>query len=207
MAAPGQINLEGACMGARLSRPQSNGGMFGSSPLAGAASDLQQRHSRSAALLTPTTLKIRVETPVSDDSKALVSDSQTALLKHLPADEIFSLDAQALNVPNVTFLVARVGGEAVGCVALLDETYYGEVKRLYVRDHMRGRGVAFALMRAVETYCNDIGLLALKLETSPALADAVRLYESMGYTPCPAFGNYPVLDSSLFMEKTLASLS
>lgn len=151
-------------------------------------------------------LVIRVESPATDDARKLIADSQRALLRYLPADEIFSLDAEALQAPNVTFFVARLNGEPMGCVALLDDTRYGEVKRLYVRDAARGLGLAQALMAEVEAYCRDIGLLDIKLETSPVLQDAVRLYRALGYAPCDAFGDYPLLESSLFMSKSLGSL-
>lgn len=143
---------------------------------------------------------------MSEDSAQLVQDSQSALLEHLPANEIFSLESQELAAPNVTLFVARWNGKPVGCVALVDDTNYGEVKRLYVHKDMRGRGIAAELMVALENYCRDIGLLSVRLETSPALAEAVALYRAMGYRTCGRFGDYPEVDSSLFMERSLGSL-
>ncbi len=148
-------------------------------------------------------LSIQVEAPDGLDATALITDSQAALLEHLPEDEIFSLEADALTAPNVTFFVARIDGEPVGCVALVDATVYGEVKRLFVRRDGRGLGIGYELMEEVEAYCLDIGLLEIKLETSPVLTEAVRLYTAMGYAVAEPFGNYPPASSSLFMAKNL----
>ena len=64
------------------------------------------------------------------------------------------------------------------------------VARLYSMavDHgARGRGVAQALMRAMETDATAHGSLFLRLEVRHDNAAAIRLYESFGYKP---FGRY-----------------
>jgi ribosomal protein S18 acetylase RimI-like enzyme len=64
------------------------------------------------------------------------------------------------------------------------------VARLYSMavDHgARGRGVAQALMRAMETDAAEHGSLFLRLEVRHDNAAAIRLYESFGYKP---FGRY-----------------
>lgn len=151
-------------------------------------------------------LKIRVETPLSGDAKDLLDGSTASLLRHMPAEEIFTVDAEELCIPNASFFVARIGKLPVGCVALVDMTDYGEIKRLYVRDTFRGQGVARALLEDVEQFCRDVGLQEIKLESSPLLTGAAKLYRAMGYQECDAFGDYPVLDSSLFMSKRLSAL-
>ena len=59
------------------------------------------------------------------------------------------------------FLVARVEGRPLGCVALVDEGEYGEVKRLFVEPEARGLGVAQALMAELQQVAKDIGLRVL----------------------------------------------
>ena len=149
-------------------------------------------------------LTIHVEPPLSPDARALLAESTADLGRALPADEIFTLAPEDLVAPNITFFVARLENQVVGCVALVDMTTYGEVKRLFVRDTFRNQGVAQALMAVAEQFCRDVGLLEVKLESSPALHGAHKLYEATGYRTCAPFGDYPVLDSSLFMAKDLA---
>lgn len=146
---------------------------------------------------------IATETPLSADGRALVEASQAALLAVYPAEECFSYSAEELATRNTQFLVARAGRAPVGCVALVDEGRYGEVKRLYVESALRGQGVGRALMDALEGAARDIGLGLLRLETGAALAAAVGLYRAMGYAECGRFGGYPDIASNLFMEKRI----
>jgi len=146
---------------------------------------------------------IATETPLSAEGRALVEASQRALLEVYPPEECFSYSAEELATRNTQFLVARADGAPVGCVALVDEVRYGEVKRLYVESWMRGRGVGRALMDALEAAARDIGLGLLRLETGAALGAAVGLYRAMGYAECAPFGDYPDIPSNLFMEKRI----
>ena len=80
---------------------------------------------------------------------------------------------------------------------------YGEIKRLYVRQEWRGRGIAEALMDRLEADAGDLGLNFVRLETGSRLAAAVRLYERRGYNHRGSFGCYLDHPASLFMEKRL----
>ena len=141
--------------------------------------------------------------PCAQDCRALLRESDEALLAVYPPDEIFTVDADELAVPNAIFLTARQGPDLLGCVALMDMLHYGEVKRLFVRPGARGLGLARGLMRALERHARDLGLRCLRLESGAALAAAVALYRDLGFAPCPAFGGHPDIDSNLFLEKRL----
>lgn len=146
---------------------------------------------------------IAAETPLTDEGRALIAGSQEALLEVFSPDEIFSFSAEELATPDVTFLVARDGGAALGCVAMVDCGDYVEVKRLYVPAAGRGRGLARALMAALEATALQTGKPMVRLETGDALAPAVALYKSLGYAVRGPFGDYPDHPASLFMEKVL----
>ncbi|WP_093966844.1 GNAT family N-acetyltransferase [Actibacterium lipolyticum] len=148
-------------------------------------------------------IEIRTESAIAPDSRNLIDASQAALLEAFPPDECFSFSAEELDTPNTQFLVARIDGRAMGCVALVDQIKYGEIKRLFVSPKARGIGVARALMIALESAAEDIGLTHLRLETGEQLAEAVSLYRSLGYTDRGAFGDYPDIASNLFMEKAV----
>ena len=149
-------------------------------------------------------LTVAVTAPRDPDAATLIAEGDAAMLAVYPPEEIFSLTPAELAAPNVIFLVCRDKGRPAGCVALVDEMEHGVIKRLYVREAARGRGVGTALMAEAEAQARDIGLTRLKLETGPALAAAVGLYRRIGYVPCAAFGPYPDIPSNLFMEKRLA---
>jgi putative acetyltransferase len=150
------------------------------------------------------TLDIRTESPLTSDARALIASSQKALEAVYAADEIFTLDPEELAAPNAQFLVARVDGKAVGCIALVDMLRYGELKRLFVESAARGLGLGQRLVAEAETAARDVGLKVLRLETGPELVPAVKLYQSLGYRERERFGDYADLPCSLFMEKRLA---
>lgn len=146
---------------------------------------------------------IALESPLSADGQRLIDGSQLALLEVFSPDEIFTFSPAELGTPDVSFLVARKGGHALGCVALVDCRDYGEVKRLYVPAEARGLGLARALMAELEARARQIGLPAIKLETGTALVAAVALYRKLGFETCARFGDYEDHPASLFMEKRL----
>ncbi|MEM7438103.1 MAG: GNAT family N-acetyltransferase [Pseudomonadota bacterium] len=149
------------------------------------------------------TLTITPESPLTDDASTLIEGSEAVLRAHYSADECFSFDANELDKPEVSFLVARSAGDAVGCVALVNYGSYGEIKRLFVPTSARGMGVAKALMSRLEADAKAAGLEAVKLETGDKLEAAVKLYSALGYTRCGPFADYEDIAASTFMEKLL----
>ena len=63
------------------------------------------------------------------------------------------------------FFLARLDGIAVGCggVAVFDD--YAEVKRMYTRPSVSGRGLAKGLLRRIEDDARAAGKSVLRLET------------------------------------------
>lgn len=149
------------------------------------------------------TLTITQENPLSDEGRALINGSETALRAVYAADECFSFTADELAKPGVRFFVARTGGTPIGCVALCDCETYGEIKRLFVTPDARGTGAARKLMQHLEDQARTSGHNLIRLETGPKLAAGVALYKSLGYKTRDPFGDYPEHPASLFMEKTL----
>ena len=149
------------------------------------------------------TLSIAVESPLTADGRDLVEGSQRAMQDVFPPEDIFTFSPDELAGPDVTFLVAREGGSPLGCVAMVSRGSYAEVKRLFIPEAGRGRGLARALMADLEVRARGAGMAAIRLETGEALAPAVRLYEALGYRRCERFGDYDDNPASLFMEKPL----
>jgi putative acetyltransferase len=148
-------------------------------------------------------IAVNQESPVTDDGHMLINGSETALRRVYTPDECFSFTADELLDDKIGFFVARKNGRAMGCVAMVNEGAYGEVKRLYVADHARGLGIAKILMVHLEMQAKAQNLSCVKLETGPKLTAAVALYKSLGYSICEKFGTYEDHPASLFMEKSL----
>ena len=144
-----------------------------------------------------------------DEVRALIGELDQVLAAEYSPEQQHGLSLEALFQPHIRFFVARLNGAAVGCggVALFDD--FAEVKRMYVRGAVRGRGVAQALLRRIEMAARIAGLGVLRLETGERQAAALRLYARAGFKPCAAFGDYvpmrpEAIATSIFMEKRLS---
>lgn len=106
--------------------------------------------------------------------------------------------------PDGRIYVAFVAEEPVGCIALrkLDDGIC-EMKRLYLRDAARGRGIGKELIEKVIAEARSIGYRKMRLDTyPPKMGKAVSLYESHGFRQIPPYYDNPH-DDTLFMELDL----
>ncbi len=108
-----------------------------------------------------------------------------------------------LGPPSGRFLVGFDGGRAVCCGGLKRlEDGVAEIKRMYVVPDARGRGVARALLAALEGAARDLGYAIVRLDTGPRQPGAEALYRASGYRP---IGNYNANPLAAFWgEKALA---
>ena len=67
-----------------------------------------------------------------------------------------------------------------------------EIKRMYVVPAARGRGIAKALLAALEDAARDLGYTVARLDTGPRQPHAQRMYEAAGYLPIGNFNRNPV---------------
>ena len=106
--------------------------------------------------------------------------------------------------PKGALLLAEIGGEAMGCVAVrpLHATTFCEMKRLYVRDKARGTGAGRALAAAAIDEGKRMGFTAMRLDTLSTMAAALSLYRALGFKEIPAYYETPV-ESTVFMHKDL----
>ena len=56
-----------------------------------------------------------------------------------------------------------------------------ELQKLYLNDHVKGRGLSYDLMKKVEATARDLGYKRMYLETHDNLKAAIHLYEKCGY--------------------------
>ena len=101
--------------------------------------------------------------------------------QHGTGEELAGLPAPYVP-PHGDILTARSDGGLVGCVVLarLEEDTC-EMKRLYVRDVARGRGLGRRLVEAVLRRAVELGYHRMRLDTAPELGAARALYDSMGF--------------------------
>ena len=147
---------------------------------------------------------IAPESPRQAEVVRLVEELDAYLTSLYPPESNHLLDVETLAQPDVRFLVARLDGEIMGCVALrVDAAGSGEVKRLYVPPRARGLGIGRHLMAALETQARAEGLTLLRLETGIHQPEALGLFRAFGFREITAFPPYAPDPLSVFMEKAL----
>ncbi|MBV8658470.1 MAG: GNAT family N-acetyltransferase [Burkholderiales bacterium] len=150
-----------------------------------------------------TTLRITPASAASDDARLLITALDAYLDSLYPPEENYLLDIDALCQPEVSFMLAHLGDEAVGCGAIVARADYAEVKRMFVLPTARGQGIAGQIVAALESAARTRGLTHLRLETGTLMPDAQQLYARCGFGVCGPFGEYVDNGASVFMEKRL----
>jgi ribosomal protein S18 acetylase RimI-like enzyme len=111
------------------------------------------------------------------------------------AEEISALDAHYEAI-----FLARWDGAPAGCVALrrIDRETC-EMKRLYVRPQFRGKKIGQALAEHVIGEARARGYARMRLDTLPAMREAIALYRSLGFVEIAPYRFNPV-EGSKYME-------
>ena len=101
-------------------------------------------------------------------------------------------------------LVARLDARPVGCVALGHLIHsVGEIKRLYVVPDARGLQVGRLLLRGAEELAASRGYQLLRLETGTRQPEALRLYDSAGWSRSECYGYFKDDPTTICYEKTV----
>ena len=99
--------------------------------------------------------------------------------------------------PSGRLWLAEVDGQLAGCVGLREiEPGICEMKRLYVRDFARGRGVGRALAQRVIADARAIGYRSMRLDTLriDRMRSANALYDSLGFHDIEPYYANPLPD-------------
>ena len=100
--------------------------------------------------------------------------------------------------------IAYVEDIPAGCVVLRPLPAVAlatECKRLYVRPEFRGKGVAEALLNAMEEHAASHSSEWVYLDSKDDLKGALRLYMARGYQACERYNDNP--QATVFLRKAL----
>jgi putative acetyltransferase len=135
------------------------------------------------------------ERPDTPDAEALVMELEEHLAARYPAESRHGFSVRQLVEEGVDFFVLREDGRPAACGGILrvdgdGPEPYGEVKRMYARDAFRGKGYGRRVLTRLLDHAREQRLTLVRLETGIDQVEAIGLYESMGFRPCPPFGPY-----------------
>ena len=116
-----------------------------------------------------------------------------------------AISSEADLQPGVDRIVAEINGVIVGSVVLfpaktdayggfVKELEYPEIRMLAVSPEARGKGVARALISECIERAKNKGFHSIGLHTGEFMADAMRLYERLGFEHLPEFDFMPADD-------------
>lgn len=92
----------------------------------------------------------------------------------------------------------------VGCAGFKKyDDECAEVKRVFVRQEYRGKGISNKLMELLENVAREQGYCYLVLESGEPLVAAMALYRKIGYKIIPNYGQYKDMPDSICMKKKL----
>lgn len=144
-------------------------------------------------------------TPYDDPvSTALIEAVQQVYVVRYGGRDATPVEPGEFAPPRGLFLVGRLHGDPIACGGWrIVEPGLAELKRMYVASGFRGRGLSRILLAALEDTARDAGITRLRLETGHRQPEAIRLYETSGYTRIDKFGVYRHDPGSTCFGKTL----
>ena len=122
-------------------------------------------------------------------------EEQDRVMLSNPADYVLRSGGQ--------IIMATLGGHAVGCCALIpmDPRVY-EIAKMAVAEELRGQGIGRKVLERAIAEARAMGATKLYLETNSRLANAIHLYESLGFERLPA--KHSIYErANVFMELVL----
>lgn len=106
--------------------------------------------------------------------------------------------------PRGRLLLALVDDMPAGCVALRPlAADTAELKRLYVREKWRGRGIGRLLAERLVADARYIGYARIQLDSLPTMTAAAALYRSLGFVSREPYYDTPLVHT-VFMELDLS---
>jgi len=110
--------------------------------------------------------------------------------------------ASIYSSPGFLLLATNHDGERLGCIGLKqlspEQPGAGEIRRLFVRNEGRGRGLGRSLTDDLIARARQAGFERLVLNTLPSMTEAIALYRSLGFGTIDSYAEEPLEDTLYF---------
>jgi hydroxymethylpyrimidine/phosphomethylpyrimidine kinase len=159
---------------------------------------------RAEDLPTMSDLELRRERYDSESAQRLIDEVQAEYVVRYGGPDEAHVDPDEFAPPQGLFLVGYLDGVPVatgGWRLLAPEL--AEIKRMYVSQSVRRRGLSRVMLAALEDSAREAGVLELHLITGEMQPEAIALYRSSGYVDVPPFGHYADAPMARFLGKRL----
>ena len=110
------------------------------------------------------TITLERLTEATADARALIEELDADLRGPYAPDQHHGFSIDRVFASGLTFFIAKLNGEAVGCGGVAFDEGYAELKRMYVRPRARGRGVAQAVIAKLEADGDIVILIDTRTE-------------------------------------------
>jgi len=104
-------------------------------------------------------------------------------------------------------LGAFIEDRLVGIGAIKFVANYAEVKRMFIKNEFRRRGLGSKILNKLEEYAKANNIENIYLETGRLHAEAISLYKKMGYHRVDQFGEYKPNPTSMYFQKKIVLVS
>jgi GNAT superfamily N-acetyltransferase len=143
--------------------------------------------------------------PEDPDFVYLVGLLDKDLLRRYPRTQ-HNYVAHNVIMADANSVIAYEGCEPVGCGCFRKAIIEGavEIKRMYVAEPMRGKGIARAMLHELENWAVELGWHRAVLETGISQPEALSLYAKAGYLRIDSYGPYAGNNESICMGKVLS---
>lgn len=149
-------------------------------------------------------INLKRTTSADADFQSLVTELNADLRKR-NGNIMDSYEQHNVIVKLDTVVVAYLQGTQVGCgcFKLYDQDSV-ELKRMFVQERARGKGISKMILAALEEWALELGFKYTVLETGLKQLEAQGLYQKAGYAEIEKYGPYVELEDSICFRKTLS---
>ncbi|MFE2757096.1 GNAT family N-acetyltransferase [Actinosynnema sp. NPDC059335] len=145
------------------------------------------------------------------DSVKLIADIQQVYVDRYGEADVTPVDPAEFAPPLGHFVVGYLDGVPVACGGWRAHDVAehplrpgdAEIKRMYVAESVRGRGLARRVLASLEEAARAAGRRRMVLETGLRQPEAIGLYRANGYARIDNFGVYRHHPESLCFAKDL----